>query len=98
MLITSFKLGASVCAVAVACSIANVLAVVAGSAAEVTARSDLPGNTRIGSAKLWSLLLGCCSALAVWVLRSLAPELQPLLEASVSRSAPKPRIVALNHK
>ena len=96
MLITSFKLGASVCAVAVACSIANVLAVVAGSAAEVTARSDLPGNTRIGSAKLWSLLLGCCSALAVWVLRSLAPELQPLLEASANQPATKPRIVALN--
>ena len=98
MLTISFKLAASVCAVAVASSIANVLAAVAGSAAELTGSSDLPGNAGIGSAKLWGLLLGCCSALAVWVLRWLAPELQPLLEASVNRSAREPRIVAINRK
>lgn len=36
------------------------------------------------------------SALAVSLLKALAPELQPLLDASVDRSAPKPGLVALN--
>jgi hypothetical protein len=77
----------SVCAVAVAFSIANVLAVVANSAGEAMRSFDLPGNARIGSAKIWSLLLLCGSALAVSLLRALVPELQPLLEASTSRGA-----------
>jgi hypothetical protein len=87
MLSTSLKRCAAVCAVAAASSIANVLAVVATSAAETTASSGLRGNARIGSAKLRGLLLGCGSALAVSLLRSLVPELQPLIEASVIRSA-----------
>jgi len=36
------------------------------------------------------------SALAVSLLKALAPELQPLLEASADRPATKPRIIALN--
>jgi len=36
------------------------------------------------------------SALAVSLLKALAPELQPLLEASANRPATKPRIIALN--
>jgi len=79
----------SVCAVAVAFSIANVLAMVANSAAEAMSSLALPGNARIGSAKVWSLLLLCGSALAVSLLRALVPELQPLLEASTSRRAGK---------
>lgn len=79
----------SVCAVAVAFSIANVLAVVADSAAETTSSFDLPGNARIGSAKIWRLLLLCSSALAISLLRARVPELQPLLEASNSRHISK---------
>jgi hypothetical protein len=96
MLSTGFKRGASVCAVAAATSVANVLAVIARSAAETAGSSGLPANARIESAKLRKLLLGCSSALAVSLLRALVPELQPLLEASVNRPAPKPRIVALH--
>jgi hypothetical protein len=96
---TRFKWRASVCAVAAATSIAELLAVVASSAA-ATGSSDLPGNTKIGSAKFRRLLLGCSSALAVSLLTSLAPELQPLLETSakrsVNRSTTEPRILALN--
>jgi hypothetical protein len=77
----------TVCAVAVAFSIANVLAVVADSAAGAMRSFDLPGNARIGSAKIWSLLLLCSSALAVSLLRALVPELQPLLEGSARRRA-----------
>jgi hypothetical protein len=77
----------SVCAVAVASSFANVLALVADSAAEAVGSFDLPGNARIGSARIWSLLLLCGSALAVWLLRALVPELRPLLEASTGRRA-----------
>ena len=78
---------ASVCGVAVAFSIANLLAIVANSAAEAIGSFDLAGNARIESAKIWSLLLLCSSALAVSLLRTLVPELQPLLEASTSRRA-----------
>ena len=96
---TRFKWRASVCAVAAATSIAELLAVVASSAA-ASGSSDLPGNTKIGSAKFRRLLLGCGSALAVSLLTSLAPELQPLLETSakrsVNRSTTEPRILALN--
>jgi hypothetical protein len=98
MLSTSLKRQAAVCAVAAATSLANVLAVVATSAAETTGPCRSPGNTRIGSAKFRSLLLGCSSAVAVSLLRSLVPELQPLLEASVDRSASKPAMVALDTK
>jgi hypothetical protein len=96
MLNTSFKRSASVCAAAAASSIANVLAAVTRSAAEMPASSDSPANARMQSARLRRLLLGCSSALVVSLLRALVPELQPLLEASVNRPAPKPRIVALN--
>ena len=36
------------------------------------------------------------SALAVSLLRALAPELQPLVEAPANESATRPRIIALN--
>ena len=36
------------------------------------------------------------SALAVSLLKALAPQLQPLLDPPASRSAPRPRLVALN--
>ena len=77
----------SVCAVAVAFSIANVLALVADSAAETMSSFDLPGNARLGSGKIWRLLLLGGSALAISLLRARVPELRPLLEASSSRRA-----------
>lgn len=77
----------SVCAVAVAFSVANALTVVAGSTAEAMSSFDLPGNARIGRAKIWRLLLFCSSALAISLLRARVPELQPLLEAATSRRA-----------
>ena len=77
----------SVCAIAVAFSIANVLALVADSAAEATSSFDLPGNARLGSGKVWRLLLLGGSALAISLLRARVPELRPLLEASNSRRA-----------
>jgi hypothetical protein len=77
----------SVCAVGVAFSIANVLAVVADSAAGAMSSFDPPGDARTGGAKIWRLLLLCGSALAVALLRARVPELQPLLETSNSRRA-----------
>jgi len=96
MLSISIQQRASFCAVAAAFSIASVLAAVADSAAEAISSFNLPGDARIGSAKVWILLLGWSSALALTLLRALVPELQPLLETSASRPASKPRIVALN--
>jgi len=96
MLSISIQRRASFCAVAAAFSIATVLAAVADSAAEAISSFNLPGGARIGSAKVWILLLGWSSALALTLLRALVPELQPLLETSGSRPASKPRIVALN--
>ena len=89
MLSMSIKRRASVYAVATVFSIANILAAVADSAAEATSSFNQPGSARIGSAKIWRLLLLCGSALAVSLLRARMPELQPLLEASVNRSATK---------
>jgi hypothetical protein len=96
MLSMSIERRASVCAVTTAFSIANVLAAVADSAAEASSSFNELGNAKIRTAKIWSLLLGCGGALAVSLLRTLVPELQPLLETSANRSATKPRIVALN--
>jgi hypothetical protein len=91
MLSMSIKRCASVYAVATAFSIANILAAVADSAAEAIGSFNQPGSARIRSAKIRSLLLACGSALAVSLLRALVPELQPLLETSANRSAPKLR-------
>jgi hypothetical protein len=80
------KRRAYVCTVAAAFLIAHVLAVVADSATQAMDSLNLPGNARGGSVKIWSLLLLCGSALALSLLRSLLPELQPLLVASRDRS------------
>jgi hypothetical protein len=87
---------ASACTAAAVFSIANVLAAAAGAATERVGSFGLRGNTGIGSGKFWSLLLAWSSALAVALLRARMPELQPLLEASASRPATKPRPVEVN--
>jgi hypothetical protein len=81
----SIKRRVSVCVVVAAFSIANALALVAESAAEAIGSFNLPGNTKVRSAKILTLLLGCSSALAVSLLRTLVPELRPLLEAPANR-------------